>query len=79
MRRLPGATRSGFRRLSVCCAPSASNHAPRVGPRELNMLTTSSARNTVLRLLADPTVITEGSLPGEVTTPNCSTPAAFLP
>jgi len=36
---LPGATRSGFSRLSWCTMPAASNHAPRVGPRELKLAT----------------------------------------
>jgi hypothetical protein len=59
--------------------PQSSIRTPKVGPRELKPLTTSSLRSAVLRVFAEPTVMTEGSLPGEVIVPNCSTPAAFLP
>ena len=41
---LPGATRSGLIRLSTARWPLAMTRAPRVGPRELKLLTTSSPR-----------------------------------
>ena len=62
---LPGATRSGLRMLSMRFTPNASTKLPRVGPRELKPLTTSSLRVTLASGLADPTVITVGSLPGD--------------
>ena len=67
--RLPGATRSGLSRLSRTNTPSRPIEPPRVGPRELKLLTTSSARVAVARGLALPTVIAAGSLPGELMVP----------
>ena len=66
---LPGATRSGFTRLSIWRTPVLSVQALRVGPRELNMLTTPSLRAVVPLLLTEPTVITLGSLPGALIVP----------
>ena len=66
---LPGATRSGLSRLSMRRTPAASTNEARVGPRELKKLTLSSPRAAVPRVLAEPTVITEGSCPGELTVP----------
>ena len=51
----PGATTSGL--------ANASNHA---GPRELYGATTSSSRVVVFRVIAAPTVIADGALPGDV-------------
>ena len=51
----PGATTSGLAK--------ASNH---VGPRELYGATASSPRATVSCVIAAPTVIADGALPGEV-------------
>jgi hypothetical protein len=48
---------------------TASVLPPRVGPRELKKLITSSARAVVFLKLTEPTVMTEGSLPGEVMVP----------
>ena len=67
--RLPGATRSGFSRLSGCRAPLESVEPPRVGPRELKKLTLSSLRAAVSWVWAEPTVMTEGSLPGALMPP----------
>ncbi len=61
---LPMATRSGFRRLSRT-NPAAVRPTPRVGPREEKKLTVSSTRATVPFQLTEPTVITDGSMPGE--------------
>ncbi len=66
---LPGATRSGLIRLSVQRLPFAKVKLPRVGPRELKVVTTSSARSAVPAMLSAPTVITEGSCPGDETVP----------
>ena len=66
---LPGATRSGLSRLSMRRTPPASMYEARVGPRELNRLTLSSLRAAVPRVLAEPTVITDGSWPGELMVP----------
>src|SRR4051812_38457461 len=52
----PGATTSGLTK--------ASNH---VGPRELYGATTSSPRVVVSCVIAAPTVIADGALPGDVT------------
>ena len=45
--------------------PSESTIAARVGPRELNRFTLSSLRASVPLKLTAPTVITDGSMPGE--------------
>ena len=66
---LPGATRSGLSRLSTRRAPWVSMNEPRVGPRELKKLTLSSLRTALPRVLTAPTVITEGSWPGELMAP----------
>ena len=50
-----------------------------MGPRELNRVTASSLRPAVPKRLAAPTVITEGSCPGEVMLPSTARPAAFVP
>jgi hypothetical protein len=76
---LPGATRSGFSRLSTWRTPPASTHALRVGPRELKKFTVSSPRAVVSCPFADPTVITDGSLPGELIAPYCLAPAVLRP
>src|SRR5579859_708388 len=55
MIRLPGATRSGFTTWSKS-----------VGPLELKLATVSSKRVAVPLVLVAPTVITLGSLPGEL-------------
>src|SRR5581483_9444249 len=49
----PGATRSGFTRLSAY-----------VGPEELNVVISSSERASVACVLVAPTVSTIGSMPG---------------
>ena len=49
--------------------PLASMYEPRVGPSELNRLTVSSLRAAVPRVLAEPTVMTDGSCPGELIEP----------
>ena len=77
-RRLPGATRSGLIRLSTQ-RPRASARLPRVGPRELKPATTSSVRLSVALGLLAPTVMTDGSCPGEPTAPYSSAPLAALP
>ena len=66
---LPGATRSGLSRLSARRTPVLSSVPPRVGPRELKEVTTSSPRAVVSLKLAAPTVMTEGSLPGDPMAP----------
>src|SRR5258706_14954782 len=66
---LPGATRSGLRRLSGWRMPEESSQPPRVGPRELKKLTVSSPRPDVACGFAEPTVMTDGSLPGDVIVP----------
>ena len=66
--RLPGATRSGFSRLSIQ-GPSGNKVRPRVGPRELKPATVSSLRMAVACRFTAPTVMTEGSWPGEPTAP----------
>ena len=66
---LPGATRSGLSRLSTTRLPLASSRAPRVGPRELKKFTLSSLRASVSLTLTAPTVITDGSWPGELIAP----------
>ena len=76
---LPGATRSGLSRLSMWRTPRLSVQPLRVGPRELNMLTVSSLRAAVPLVLAEPTVITDGSLPGALMVPKFSWPSRFLP
>ena len=68
--RLPGATRSGLIRLSTVRTPVAETSAPRVGPRELKFVTTSSLRPVVPLMLSAPTVITLGSWPGELMLPS---------
>ena len=67
--RLPGATRSGFRKLSYCVTPFASMKLPRVGPRPLKLLIVSPLRADVSCVLAEPTVMAEGSSPGELIDP----------
>ena len=79
MIRLPGATRSGFNRLSRVFTPLALTKLPRVGPRELNEFITSSLRAAVFFVLAEPTVITLGSWPGDEIVPSVSWPSRFLP
>ena len=66
---LPGATRSGLSRLSTTRSPVVSTWAPRDGPRELKELTTSSLRLGVSFMFDEPTVITDGSCPGEPMVP----------
>jgi hypothetical protein len=63
--RLPGATTSGLRWLSATQRPEGVRPQPRVGPRELKLLTVSSERPGVRLQLTDPTVMTVGSTPGE--------------
>ncbi len=66
---LPGATRSGLSRLSTTRTPLLFRYEPRVGPRELKLLTTSSPRAVVPLKFTEPTVMTDGSLPGELMVP----------
>ena len=73
-KRLPGATRSGLIRLSMLRPPVVLIEAPRVGPRELNRLTVSSPRAGVPRMCDEPTVITDGSCPGEPMVPKVVAP-----
>ena len=54
--------------LSIC-TPADVTTLPRVGPRELNLLTTSSLRPVVPFRLSEPTVMTLGSCPGELIVP----------
>jgi hypothetical protein len=56
-------------RLSTRRRPALSTSVPRVGPRELNWLTVSSPRAVVSLKWAEPTVITDGSLPGALMVP----------
>ena len=77
-RALPGASRSGLSRLSTTRWPLLSTWAPRLGPRELKPLTTSLLRAAVSRMFDEPTVITDGSCPGEPTVPKVMLPA-FMP
>ena len=53
--------------------------APRVEPRELKKLTLSSPRCAVPRVLTEPTVMTEGSWPGELMLPKRSLPSSVRP
>ena len=48
---------------------AVSTIEPRLGPRELKLLTTSSLRSVGAFQLAEPTVMTDGSWPGEPTVP----------
>ena len=66
---LPGATISGLSRLSTRRIPWVSMKEPRVGPRELKKFTLSSLRTELPRVLTAPTVMTEGSWPGELMAP----------
>jgi len=50
----------------------ATTNAPRVGPRELKLAMTSSLRPSVALKLMVPTVIADGSRPGEPTRPKDS-------
>jgi hypothetical protein len=50
-----------------------------VGPRELKKLTTVFERKVEPRVLAEPTVITAGSSPGDPIEPYCSWPEALRP
>ena len=59
--------------------PVASMYEPRVGPCELNRFIASSLRPGVPLVLTEPTVITFGSWPGELTVPKASAPLADLP
>ena len=78
--RLPGATRSGLIRLSKSWRlPSLSTSEPRVGPRELKFVTTSSPRSRVPLRLTAPTVMTEGSCPGELIEPQLRRPWLSVP
>ena len=75
---LPGASRSGLSRLSTTRWPLLSRVAPRVGPRELKPLTTSSVRLAAVSFMFDePTVITDGSCPGEPTVPKVVLPLTW--
>ena len=53
--------------------------APRVGPRELKLLMTSLLRAVVSFMCDEPTVITDGSCPGEPMVPNISEPLLAWP
>ena len=77
--RLPGATRSGLIRLSTQRLPLGKTKLPRVGPRELKDVITSSLRPAVPTRLDAPTVITDGSWPGDEMLPYTVLPSAFLP
>ena len=90
MIRLPGATRSGLRKLSARrvwritvklagLSKTSYQAAPRVGPRELKVLTVCALRSTESPVLTEPTVITVGSCPGEPMAPYTSRPPASLP
>jgi hypothetical protein len=55
--------------LSIQRLPLGNRKPPRVGPRELKPLTASSLRVVVPNGLTAPTVIAEGSCPGDDTVP----------
>ena len=71
---VPAATRSGLSRLSTARTPVLLVTAPRVGPRELKPFTTSSERPVVSFMFDEPTLITDGSCPGEPTVPKVVAP-----
>jgi hypothetical protein len=66
---LPGATRSGSSRLSTRRTSPEPLSAPRVGPRELMVVTTSSLRPGVALTLAAPSVRANGQWPGDAIAP----------